>query len=84
MWAEPGSPQRRGEPNQPKGDGMLVLTRKAGESIVIGNDVVVTINRTTKNTVSIGITAPDDVVVLRSELIPPNKGNVKNDDSRRT
>jgi len=63
---------------------MLVLTRKAGESIVIGNDVVVTINRTTKNTVSIGITAPDDVVVLRSELIPPNKGNVKNDDSRRT
>jgi carbon storage regulator CsrA len=47
---------------------MLVLSRKAGETIRIGDDVVVTINRINKNRVSIGIHAPDGYRVLRGEL----------------
>ena len=47
---------------------MLVLSRKAGETIRIGDDVVVTINRINKNRVSIGIHAPEGYRVLRGEL----------------
>ena len=47
---------------------MLVLSRKAGETIRIGDDVIVTINRINKNRVSIGIHAPDGYRVLRGEL----------------
>ena len=49
---------------------MLVLTRKIGEAIVIGDSIVVTVNRTTGNRVTLGIEAPLNVRVLRSELAP--------------
>ncbi|MGW8179132.1 MAG: carbon storage regulator [bacterium] len=48
---------------------MLVLTRKVGESIQIGDDVVITITRNRGGTVSIGITAPQSVRIMRSELL---------------
>ncbi len=48
---------------------MLVLTRKADESIRIGNDVVIKVIRTGKGTVKLGIEAPGDVRILRGELI---------------
>jgi len=47
---------------------MLVLSRKKGERITIGDAVVVTILRSTGNRVTLGITAPDAVSVHRSEL----------------
>ena len=47
---------------------MLVLTRKIGERIVIGNSIVVTVLETAKNKVRIGISAPDDVPIMREEL----------------
>ena len=47
---------------------MLVLSRKAGEQVVIGGRVTVTINRVRGNRVSLAIDAPDDVKVLRGEL----------------
>lgn len=47
---------------------MLVLSRKPGEKLNIGSDIVITIIRTKNNQVRIGIEAPDDVRVLRSEL----------------
>lgn len=47
---------------------MLVLSRKAGESIVIGEGIEVTVLNV-GNKVSIGITAPDEVRIVRSELL---------------
>lgn len=47
---------------------MLVLTRKSMEKIQIGNDIVVTILRVKGQAVRVGIEAPRDVRVLRSEV----------------
>ncbi len=48
---------------------MLVLSRKAGEKLVIGDDIVLTINRISGNRVAIGIEAPRDVRIVRGELV---------------
>lgn len=50
---------------------MLVLTRKPGEEILIGEDVKVTIVRIGPNTVRIGIEAPREMRILRTELTIP-------------
>jgi carbon storage regulator len=47
---------------------MLVLTRKQGERIQIGDDVVITIVRTKGKCVRLGIQAPSHVPVLRGEI----------------
>lgn len=47
---------------------MLVLTRKPGEEISIGNDIVVRIIDVRGDKVSVGIVAPRSYHVLRSEL----------------
>jgi carbon storage regulator CsrA len=47
---------------------MLVLTRKADEQIMIGNDITVTVVRVHGNRVRIGIAAPRHVRVTRGEL----------------
>ena len=47
---------------------MLVLTRKKDESIVIDNRVTIRILRLKGNSVRVGIEAPADVHVRRSEL----------------
>lgn len=47
---------------------MLILTRRTSESIMIGNDVKITITRVAGNYVRIGIQAPKHVAVLREEL----------------
>ena len=47
---------------------MLVLTRKVGESINIGNDIKVTIINTEGGQVRVGIEAPKDVIVHRTEI----------------
>ena len=47
---------------------MLILTRKIGESLVIGDDVEVTVLGTKGNQVRIGIDAPKDVSVHRKEI----------------
>jgi carbon storage regulator CsrA len=49
---------------------MLVLSRKIGEAVVIGDGIVVTVTRVAGNRVTLGITAPDDVRILRGELMP--------------
>jgi len=48
---------------------MLVLTRKIGERICIGEDVVVTVIYTDNNRVRLGIEAPRSVPIWRSELV---------------
>ena len=47
---------------------MLVLTRKQEEAIRIGDDIVIKVISTDKNSVRIGIEAPGDVMILREEL----------------
>ena len=47
---------------------MLVLTRKAGEKLVIGNNIVVTVVQIAGNKVRVSIDAPADVRILRGEL----------------
>lgn len=47
---------------------MLVLNRKIGESIVIGNDIYVTVLGVTKNQVRLGIDASPEVPVHREEI----------------
>ncbi len=47
---------------------MLVLTRKRGERIMIGDDVVITILEVTGDQVRVGVEAPRSVPVMREEL----------------
>ncbi|TWT66737.1 hypothetical protein Pla123a_46250 [Posidoniimonas polymericola] len=47
---------------------MLVLSRKANESIQIGDNVTVEIRRIAGNRVTVAINAPRDVRILRGEL----------------
>lgn len=51
-----------------EGGVMLVLTRKVGERIVIGDGIVVTLVRIQGDKVRLGFEAPPSVVVLRGEL----------------
>ncbi len=47
---------------------MLILTRKPGERIVIGSDVVLTVVRIQGDKIRLGITAPPTVPVHREEV----------------
>ncbi len=54
---------------------MLVLSRKPGEKILIGDNVTITIVRIGPNTVRLGIDAPRDMNIIRDELTqPPEQG----------
>ena len=47
---------------------MLVLSRKSGERILVGDDIVITIVRIGPNTVRLGIEAPGHLNIVREEL----------------
>jgi carbon storage regulator len=49
---------------------MLVLSRKLGEKIVIGDNIVVTVVKIDRNQIRIGIEAPSEVLVYREEIAP--------------
>lgn len=48
--------------------GSLVLTRKIGEKIRIGEDIIITVNKFKENAVSLLIEAPVDIRVDREEV----------------
>ena len=47
---------------------MLILSRRPGESITIGDDVVITVVSVNGNQIRLGINAPREVRVLRDEI----------------
>ena len=47
---------------------MLVLGRKTNESLVIGDDIVITILAVDRDSVKIGVKAPKEIRILREEL----------------
>jgi len=47
---------------------MLVLTRKVGESLIINDDIVITICALKDSKIRIGIQAPKDISVHREEI----------------
>ena len=67
------------EPGKVREDGpVLVLTRKTNESIVIGDQIVVTVVEVRGDQVKIGISAPSQVPIHRREVWEEiRKGNVR-------
>jgi carbon storage regulator len=53
---------------------MLVLSRKPGEGIQIGDDIRVVLVRASDGRARLGIEAPRDVSVVRDELVQPVDG----------
>jgi carbon storage regulator len=49
---------------------MLVLSRKQGEEVVIGNNIRLTVVAIRGNEVRLGVTAPRNVSIQREELCP--------------
>lgn len=47
---------------------MLVLSRKIGEKLVIGDNITVVVSKIAGNRVTLGIEAPGDVRIVRGEL----------------
>lgn len=56
---------------------MLVLSRKEGERLVIGENIVITVNRISGNRITLGIDAPRDVRIVRGELEPKEDVGVR-------
>ena len=54
---------------------MLILTRRVGETLVIGEQIAVTVLGVKGNQVRIGIKAPKDVAVHREEVATRQRGN---------
>lgn len=59
---------------------MLVLSRNCNESIMIGDDVEVTVVEVRGNKVRLGVKAPDQVKVFRRELWEQRRNNSKPDE----
>lgn len=59
-------------PTQPRKEPqVLCLTRRIGERILIGKDVVIEVRGVEQGRVRIGVIAPRDTTVLREELVAP-------------
>ncbi len=47
---------------------MLILTRKLGESVIIGDDVKITVVEVNKQQVKLGVDAPKNIIIHREEV----------------
>lgn len=53
---------------------MLILTRRIGETLQIGDQITVAVVAINGNQVRVGIDAPNDVKVMREELLDDKRG----------
>ncbi len=56
---------------------MLVLSRKVGEKILIGDRIAVTVVRIAQGIVRIGVEAPEDLAIVREEIKDRLKQNAE-------
>jgi carbon storage regulator len=61
--------------------GMLILTRRVGESLMIGDDVTVTVLGVKGNQVRLGVDAPRDIAVHREEIFERIRAEKASDSS---
>lgn len=61
---------------------MLILTRRIGETLRIGDEVVVTVLGMHGNQVKLGIDAPKHVAVMREELLLRDQRRVGSDEGQ--
>lgn len=54
---------------------MLVISRKPGESLIISEDIKITVISVSNDKVSIGIDAPKDIRIVRQELLETIEAN---------
>ncbi|MCL1823570.1 MAG: carbon storage regulator [Oscillospiraceae bacterium] len=54
---------------------MLVITRKTDESLLIADNIEITVLEISKDRVKIGVSAPKDIKVIRFELITAQNAN---------
>lgn len=57
---------------------MLILTRRVGETVMIGDDVTVTVLGVKGNQVRIGVNAPKEVIVDREEIAVRRRADQEN------
>ncbi len=60
---------------------MLILSRKVGETVYLNEDIEIKIVEVSGDKVRLGIEAPKDVKVLRSELRQTMESNIKASDA---
>ncbi len=58
---------------------MLILTRRVGETLMVGDDVSITVLGVKGNQVRVGINAPKDIPVHREEIYQRIKGEQQAD-----
>ena len=63
---------------------MLVLSRKVGERILIGDDIAVTIVRVAQGVVRIGVEAPQKLSIVREEIKGREEAASQKTPSRKT
>ena len=57
---------------------MLVITRKEGESVLIGDDIVINVTKAMDGSVKLAIEAPRETLILRKELYDEVENENKN------
>ncbi len=55
---------------------MLVISRKTNESVIIDDNIEITVLETSKDKIKIGINAPKDVKIKRKELFVTEQANI--------
>jgi len=56
---------------------MLVITRKTDESLLIAENIEITVLDISKDKVKLGVSAPRDVKIIRNELLETQKANTE-------